>query len=65
MAEEIQQYLRKKDFYDLLGVSKTANDEELKKAYRKLALKFHPDKNANAGAQEVFKKIAEVMKSDR
>lgn len=52
--------LRKKDFYEILGVSKNATDDEMKKAYRKLALKFHPDKNRNEGAQEVFKKIAQV-----
>ena len=56
--EEIEQFLKKKDFYEILGVPKTANEEELKKAYRKLALKYHPDKNKNAGAQDVFKKIA-------
>ena len=41
-----------------MGVEKTANEQDLKKSYRKLALKFHPDKNKAAGAGEVFKKIA-------
>jgi curved DNA-binding protein CbpA len=50
----------KKDYYKILGVPKTATDDEIKKAYRKLALQNHPDKNKNPGAEEKFKEIAEA-----
>ena len=49
-----------KDYYKILGVSRGSTDEEIKKSYRKLALKFHPDKNQTAGAEERFKEIGEA-----
>ena len=47
-------------YYDLLGVSPSADEPTLKKAYRKLALKYHPDRNQEEGAEARFKEISEA-----
>ena len=48
------------EFYQLLGVSRTASEAEIKKAYRKLAMEFHPDRNRDGGAEAKFKEITEA-----
>lgn len=53
-------YKMVKDYYKTLGISPTASEEEIKKAYRKMALKYHPDKNKCPSAEEKFKQVAEA-----
>ena len=52
--------MSKKDYYEILGLTKTASDEDVKKAWRKLAQKFHPDRNKEVGAEEHFKEAKEA-----
>ena len=69
-----QELINKKDYYQILNVSKNATDDEIKKAYRKvtllfschnnllqLALKLHPDKNRHPKATEAFKKLSQAF----
>src|SRR5258707_11134165 len=61
--------MAKQDFYEILGVAKSADADELKRAYRKLAMQFHPDRNAGDNSAEAkFKELSEaydVLKDDQ
>eukprot|EP00438_Fugacium_kawagutii_P008437 Skav234483 [mRNA] locus=scaffold1647:365328:369397:- [translate_table: standard] len=66
MASEATAFIKKvssagDDYYRILGVEKGASDDEIKKAYRKLALRLHPDKCKDSGAEEAFKKVGEAF----
>ncbi len=50
----------KRDYYELLGLSRNASEEEIKKAFRKLAFQYHPDRNREPGAEDKFKEVNEA-----
>ncbi|KAJ9551089.1 hypothetical protein OSB04_015134 [Centaurea solstitialis] len=57
----VREIRRKKDYYDILGLEKSCSVEDVRKAYRKLSLKVHPDKNKAPGSEEAFKKISKAF----
>ena len=53
--------MAKRDFYEILGVAKNATDDEIKKSYRKMAMKYHPDRNpGDSKSEERFKELSEA-----
>ncbi|KAK9060726.1 hypothetical protein SSX86_021432 [Deinandra increscens subsp. villosa] len=57
----VSEIKRKKDYYEILGLEKSSSVEDIRKAYRKLSLKVHPDKNKAPGSEEAFKKVSKAF----
>ena len=60
IVEKVGNMVVKRDYYEVLGVSRNATDEEIRKAFRKLAFKYHPDHNSEDWAGEKFKEVNEA-----
>ncbi len=54
--------MKYKDYYEILGVARDASADDIKKVYRKLARKYHPDVSKEAQAEEKFKEVAEALR---
>ncbi|XP_049355129.1 chaperone protein dnaJ 49-like [Solanum verrucosum] len=61
-VELIRRIKSKKDYYEILGLEKSCSVDEIRKAYRKISLKVHPDKNKAPGSEDTFKKVAKAFK---
>ncbi|KAL0368229.1 UNVERIFIED_CONTAM: Chaperone protein dnaJ 49 [Sesamum calycinum] len=61
-ADLVWEIKSKKDYYSIIGLERSCSVEEIRKAYRKLSLKVHPDKNKAPGSEEAFKKISKAFK---
>lgn len=61
-AQLVRKVKRSKDYYEILGLERSCSVEEIKKAYRKISLKVHPDKNKAPGSEEAFKKVSKAFK---
>jgi len=59
--QEVQKILRTRDYYEILGLDRNADEKQVKSAYKKLALRLHPDKNKAPGAEEAFKKVSKAV----
>ncbi|XP_022145021.1 chaperone protein dnaJ 49-like [Momordica charantia] len=59
--EVVRQIKKKKDYYEILGLEKSCSTEDVRKSYRKLSLKVHPDKNNAPGAEEAFKAVSKAF----
>jgi DnaJ-class molecular chaperone len=59
--KECLEIIKMKDYYEILRVKKDAGEEEIRKSYKKLAIKFHPDKNNSTHSSDAFKKVSHAF----